>query len=149
MFSSPDPKQDFDLRPGPERIQFRLGSMLGLLAISAFFLGISKQLGIGYGMAVFAIALFAFMGLIYSLICVVRRTSIVVFEGKTNAEAHLCRNYLRENEVRAVVLEGNAHDITGWTIRPPQVVVPVEQAEQAWDLLAKRAGWGEGPPEET
>jgi hypothetical protein len=63
----------------------------------------------------------------------------VVFEAASEAEATLACNYLCGCELTAVVIEGQMPGFFGISTRVAQVVVPLEQADRAAELLAEHA----------
>ncbi len=130
--------EDFDARvgPRPKPVQFSLRSLMLYIAVSALLLGLAKYLGMGFGFALFAIGFIAFMALVAGLMLASPKGLVVVHEAGSGDEAALCRDYLRENGVPAVIDDGELPGLSGLRTKPSEVLVPSDRLLEAEELLA-------------
>lgn len=117
--------------------QFSLGWLLLLMTVSAVVLGIAKATDVGFGLAAFAIGFLCLMSLIGGLIRTTRSSLAVVHETSSLADAMLCRDYLRQSEIMAVLHSGELSGFPGLGIRGSQVLVPTIDLQRARTLLAE------------
>jgi hypothetical protein len=112
-----------------------LRSLLLFIAASGGILGLCKAAGIEFGMAFFAIGFFALMALLAGLMSVSQRSLVVVHQTDAATEAMLCRNYLREHGLQAVVDDGAMPAFSGVRTRVSRVLVPAHEVHRARQLL--------------
>lgn len=117
--------------------QFSLGWLLLLMTVSAVVLGIAKATDVGFGLAAFAIGFLCLMSLIGGLIRTTRSNLVVVHETSSVADATLCRDYLVQSGIMAVVHSGDLAGFPGLSLRATQVLVPASDLERARSLLAE------------
>ncbi len=121
--------------PKLRRLQFSLRSLLLFVTVSALVFAFCAALGTGFGLAVFATGFFAMMALVVGLIGVSQKGLVVVHQAQTVTDAILCRNYLREHGIAAVVHEGELPGFSGVVTSLSRVLVPAGKAKRARRLL--------------
>jgi hypothetical protein len=133
-------ESDSNADPGgwrPRPLQFGLGSLLLFVIISAGYMQFTTGIGAGIGFAVFAIAFFGVMLLVFELARTSGREFLVVRETASDAEAHLCRQFLEEHGISALVLE-DQQALPCLMSKGPQVLVRAADVKRAAELLAEQ-----------
>jgi hypothetical protein len=134
-----------EMFPGNRPFQFGLRSMFAFTLAIALVLALCRILGIGFGIAFFAMGFFAFMAVLAGLLSTSSSNDRTVYRSQNETDAVLRRDYLCLQGINAQLHSGELPGFTGLYTSVSEVVVPMDQAARAEQLLAEQQGEAEEP----
>lgn len=126
----------FDTAINGRPIQFRLRSLLMFMALAAGLFGLTELLELGKPMAIFGIGFLSVAAVISAMMSAAQRAFVPIREFDKEDEAHMCRNFLEDRDIRATIQTERLGGMTGLNLNVSRVMVHADKLDQARQALA-------------